>query len=205
MMSTAPENAGRADAAGPGTEPESAPSAGPADHSDLHDPAEPADLTPEELAEKWAAEGPPPAGPMANAAASLVVLALGVLGVIVAVGLGVGDVTNPDAGTWPLAVSVLICALALAQLVVGRHGGADGEKFTRYSAITFVGFLTLIGMVILVPLLGFEVPSLALCIIWMRFLGGESWRSALLYSVIVVAAFYAIFIAALGTSIPHLI
>ncbi len=163
------------------------------------------DLTPEELAAAWAAEGPPPAGPVANLGASLVVLALGVLGVVVSIGLGTGDATNPDAGTWPLAVSVLICALALAQLIVGRRGGADGERFTKYSVITVVGFLTLIGMVVLVPLIGFEVPSLALCIIWMKFLGGESWRSALLYSVIVVAAFYAIFIAALGTSIPHLI
>lgn len=186
MPTTAPENAGP-----------------PSPSPDLVDIPE--DLTPDELAAAWAAEGPPPAGPVANLGASLVVLALGILGVVVAVGLGTGDATNPDAGTWPLAVSVLICALALAQLVVGRRGGTDGEKFTSYSVITVVGFLTLIGMVVLVPLLGFEVPSLALCIIWMKFLGGESWRSALLYSVIVVAAFYAIFIAALGTSIPHLI
>ncbi|MFC7400828.1 tripartite tricarboxylate transporter TctB family protein [Citricoccus sp. GCM10030269] len=166
---------------------------------------DPADLTPEELAEAWAAEGPEAAGPVANLAASLVVLALGILGVVISIGLGPGSAVNPDSGTWPLAVSVLICTLALAQLVIGRRGGSDGEKFNRYSLITLVGFLTLIGMAVLVPVIGFEIPSLALCIVWMKFLGGEGWRAALVYSVIVVAAFYAIFIAALGTTIPHLL
>lgn len=38
----------------------------------------------------------------------------------------------------------------------------------------------------------------------MKFLGGETWRAAALYSALVVVAFYLIFITALGTSIPHL-
>jgi hypothetical protein len=54
------------------------------------------------------------------------------------------------------------------------------------------------------PLIGFELPALVLCIIWMRFLGGETWRSTVLISAIVVAAFYGIFVLALGTSSPHL-
>jgi hypothetical protein len=162
-------------------------------------------LTPEQLAAEWAAEGPPPAGPVANLIGSLVMLAIGIGGIVLSVGLGVGTASSPGPGTWPLAVSVLITALALLQAVVGRRGGTDGEKFTRYSWTTLIGFLTLIGMVVLIPLIGFEIPALLLCVVWMRFLGGESWRSTALYSLLVVAAFYAIFIAALGTSIPHLI
>lgn len=38
----------------------------------------------------------------------------------------------------------------------------------------------------------------------MKLLGGETWRSTILYSVIIVAAFYVIFVVALGTRIPHL-
>lgn len=163
------------------------------------------DLTPEELAAQWAAEAPPPAGPVANLASSLVVLALGIAGIVLSVGLGTGSPANPEPGTWPLAVSVLITVLAVAQLVVGRRGGQDGETFSTTSWITLVGFITLIAMVVLIPLIGFEVPSLALCIVWMKFLGGETWRATIVYSLLVVAAFYAIFIAALGTSIPHLI
>ena len=59
-------------------------------------------------------------------------------------------------------------------------------------------------MVWLMPMIGFEVPALLLCLIWMKFLGGETWRGAIIYSLLVVAAFYGIFILALGTSIPHL-
>ena len=43
-----------------------------------------------------------------------------------------------------------------------------------------------------------------LCIVWMRFLGRETWRSTLVVSAVVVAAFYGIFVLALDTSIPHL-
>ena len=60
------------------------------------------------------------------------------------------------------------------------------------------------AMVSLMPLIGFELPALVLCIIWMRFLGGETWRSTLVVSAAVVIAFYAIFVFALNTSIPHL-
>jgi hypothetical protein len=54
------------------------------------------------------------------------------------------------------------------------------------------------------PVIGFEIPSLLLSFVWMKFLGGETWRSAAIYSVLVVAAFYGIFILGLGTTIPHL-
>lgn len=161
--------------------------------------------TPEELAAQWEAEAAPPAGPVANLVASLVVLAVGVGGIVLSVGFGIGTASSPGPGTWPLAVSVLITVLGIAQAVIGRHGGQDGEKFTRYSWMTLIGFVTLVAMVVLIPLIGFEIPALMLCIVWMRFLGGEGWRSAILYSVLIVVAFYAIFIVALGTSIPHLI
>ena len=59
-------------------------------------------------------------------------------------------------------------------------------------------------MVLLMPVIGFEIPSLVLCFIWMRFLGGGTLALRRLYSVVIVAAFYGIFVPALGTSIPQL-
>lgn len=161
-------------------------------------------LTPEELAAEWAADAAPPAGPVANLAASLVATGVGVAGMVIAVGLGLGSPGRPSPGTWPFVISLVITVLALAQLVIGRRGGQDGEKFSALSRMAGFGFITLLAMVWLMPLIGFEIPSLLLCFIWMKFLGGETWRSATLYSVLVVTAFYAIFILGLGTSIPHL-
>lgn len=160
-------------------------------------------LTPEELAAQWEEEKPPAAGPMANAASSLVVLAIGIGALTLSVAMGLGTPEKPEPGLWPFLTSCVMVALAIFQLVWGRHN-RDAEKFTRMSLSPFIGLATLAAMVALMPVIGFEIPSLFLCIVWMKFLGSETWRSALLVSAIVVAAFYGIFVLALGTSIPHL-
>ncbi|MET1033951.1 MAG: tripartite tricarboxylate transporter TctB family protein [Arthrobacter sp.] len=162
------------------------------------------ELTPEQLAERWEAEGPPPAGAVANLASSLIAAAVGAAGMALAVSFGLGSPAQPGPGMWPFAVSVVIVVFGVVQVIVGRRGG-EGEKFTRLSWLAAIGLATLVGLLLLMPVIGFEIPSLLLCLIWMKFLGGETWRSAVLYSVLVVAGFYGIFILALGTSIPHLI
>ncbi|GAA4715461.1 Tripartite tricarboxylate transporter TctB family protein [Promicromonospora umidemergens] len=146
---------------------------------------------------------PPPAGPVANLAACLTTAAVGVAGAVAAVALGLGTPAQPGAGLWPLAVSVAVVVLSLAQVLIGRRGG-DGEKFSRYSWLSLVGLATLLGLVALLPVIGFEIPSLLLSVVWMKFLGGETWRSALLYSALVVGVLYAVFVGALGTNVPHL-
>jgi hypothetical protein len=161
------------------------------------------DLTPEQLAAQWEEEKPPAAGPLANAASSLVVLGVGIGAMVLSIAMGLGTPSAPQPGLWPFIISCVMVALGLFQLIAGRHN-RDAEKFTRMSAAPLTGLVTLAAMVALMPLIGFELPALVLCIIWMRFLGGETWRSTLLISTIVVAAFYAIFVLALGTSVPHL-
>lgn len=160
-------------------------------------------LTPEQLAAQWEEEKPPAAGALANASSSLVVLGVGIGAMVLSVAMGLGTLQSPQPGLWPFMTSSVMVALGLFQLIFGRHN-RDAEKFTRMSYAPLTGLVTLAAMVALMPLIGFEIPALVLCVIWMRFLGGETWRSTALVSVIVVAAFYAIFILALGTSIPHL-
>jgi len=167
------------------------------------DASDDAELTPEQLAAQWEAEGPPPGGPLAGLASTLVVTALAAGAALLSLRMGLGTPQQPEPGMWPFVVSLVAVVLGLAQLVLGRRGG-EGEKFSRPSLLTLCGFLTLVGLVALMPVIGFEIPSLVLCFLWMKFLGGESWRSATLYSVLVVVTFYLLFILALGTSIPHL-
>jgi putative tricarboxylic transport membrane protein len=52
---------------------------------------------------------------------------------------------------------------------------------------------------------GFEIPGLVLCVIWLRFLGGESWRNTAVISVVTVAVFYSLFLYGLRIPLPHLI
>jgi hypothetical protein len=161
------------------------------------------DLTPEQLAAQWEEDKPPAAGALANAASSLVVLGVGIAAVVLSIAMGLGTPDKPQPGLWPFLISCTMVALGLFQLVFGRHN-RDAEKFTRLSLAALTGLVTLAAMVALMPLIGFELPALVLCIIWMRFLGGETWRSTLLVSTLVVVAFYGIFVLALRTSIPHL-
>lgn len=163
----------------------------------------PVALTPEQLAAQWEAEKPPAAGAFANAASSLVVIGVGIGALVLSVAMGIGSLQAPQPGLWPFIASCVMVLLGLFQLILGRHN-RDAEKFTRMSLAALTGLATLAAMVALMPLIGFEIPALILCVIWMRFLGGETWRSTALVSVLVVAAFYGIFILALGTSIPHL-
>ena len=161
------------------------------------------DLTPEQLAAQWEEEKPPAAGALANAASSLVVLGVGIGAVVLSVMMGLGTPASPQPGLWPFLISCVMVALGLFQLIAGRRN-RDAEKFTRMSTAPLTGLVTLAAMVALMPLIGFELPALVLCVIWMRFLGGETWRSTLVVSASVVIAFYGIFVLALGTSIPHL-
>lgn len=161
------------------------------------------DLTPEQLATQWEEEKPPAAGALANAASSLVVLGVGTGAAILSITMGLGTPATPQPGLWPFIISCVMVALGLFQLIAGRHN-RDAEKFTRMSMAPLTGLVTLAAMVALMPLIGFEIPALVLCIIWMRFLGGETWRSTLVVSASVVIAFYGIFVLALNTSVPHL-
>ena len=100
---------------------------------------------------------------------------------------------------------MLIVVLAVVLLVVGRSLD-DAEKFTRRqpgSCCSASPRSSALGL--LLPVIGFEIPSILLGIVWLRFLGGESWRSTIVISVVTTAAFYLLFLYALQIPLPHLI
>ncbi len=157
-----------------------------------------------EVAQDLADERPPAGGPAYQIVAALVVLAIGIGGAYLAYGYGLGSLRRPGPGLWPFAVSVLIALLAIMLLVVGRHLD-DAEKFTRASLLVLAGGATFVGLGLLLPTLGFEIPAILLGIVWLRFLGGESWRSTIVISVATTAAFYLLFLYALKIPLPHLL
>jgi putative tricarboxylic transport membrane protein len=146
---------------------------------------------------------PPTAGWVSNLLVAGVVVALGVAALIGSGALGIGSASKPDSGTWPMLISALLVALGLALALLCRRT-ADAEKFSRASWLVVIGLVTMIGFVALIATIGFEIPSLLLTFVWLRVLGQESWRSSVITSVGVVAAFYILFVAALQVPIPHL-
>ena len=157
-----------------------------------------------EVAQELADERPPAGGPAYQIVSALVVLVLGIGGAYLAYGYGLGSLRRPGPGLWPFAVSVLIALLAIMLLVVGRHLD-DAEKFTRASLLVLAGGATFIGLGLLLPTIGFEIPAILLGIVWLRFLGGESWRSTIVISVATTAAFYVLFLYVLKIPLPHLL
>lgn len=157
-----------------------------------------------EVAHELHEDRPPAGGPRYQIAGALTGLAIGIAGAVLAYGYGLGSLREPGPGLWPFVVSVLIAGLSLLLLVVGRRLD-DAEKFTRSSLLVAAGAVTFAGFGLLMPLIGFEIPAMVLCVIWLRFLGGESWRSTVVTSVVTTAVFYVLFIYGLRIPLPHLI
>jgi len=147
---------------------------------------------------------PPTGGPAYQTVGAVVGIAIGVVGAVLAYGYGLGSLREPGPGLWPFIVSVVIATLSVVLLVVGR-GLTDSEAFTRSSALPVIGVVTFVAFGLLMPLTGFEIPALALCAIWLRFLGGEGWRNTIVISVVTTAVFYFLFLYGLRIPLPHLI
>ena len=156
-----------------------------------------------EVAHELEEQRPPAGGPAYQVVGALVALAVGIGGMVLALDYGLGSLRRPGPGLWPFIISAVIGVLAVALLVVGRHL-EDSERFTRASFLPAVGILTFIALAFLLPVVGFEIPSLLLCVVWLRFLGGETWRSTVVVSVCTVAAFYFLFLYGLRIPLPHL-
>lgn len=157
-----------------------------------------------EVAETLAEEELPPGGPAYQTVGALVALAIGVGGMVLSLDYGLDSLRRPGPGLWPFVTATVITVLSLVLLVTGRKL-TDSVSFTRASVLPAIGVLTFIGLGVLMPLIGFEIPSLLMCIIWLRFLGGETWRSTIVVSVSTVAVFYFLFLYGLSIPLPHLI
>jgi hypothetical protein len=157
-----------------------------------------------EVAETLAEDELPPGGPAYQTVGALVALAIGIGGMVLALDYGLDGLRRPGPGLWPFVTATLITVLSLVLLVVGRRL-EDSVSFSRASVLPAIGVLTFVGLGVLMPVIGFEIPSLVLCVVWLRFLGGETWRSTVLVSVGTVAVFYALFLYGLSIPLPHLL
>jgi putative tricarboxylic transport membrane protein len=157
-----------------------------------------------EVAHELEDERPPAGGPGYQTAGALVGLVIGVGAAGMAYGYGLGSLRQPGPGLWPFVVSVVIVVLSVLLLAVGR-GLDDSEKFTRSSVLAAAGAITFVAFGLLMPLIGFEIPAVLLCVVWLRFLGGESWRNTVVISVLTTAVFYLLFLYGLRIPLPHLI
>lgn len=143
------------------------------------------------------------AGTLANLVCGIVVTLVGAGSLAVALELGFGGFTRPQAGTWPAVLSVLLIGLGIALMALSRTF-TDAEKITRRAISVGVGALSIVIAVQLMPVIGFEIPGFLLMVFWMKVLGRERLLRAALISALAVLALYLVFVTGLNISIPHL-
>jgi hypothetical protein len=146
---------------------------------------------------------PPAAGPVTNLVIVAVVVVLGGLAFAGSLRLGVGSPSAPGPGTWPALVSAVLVVLGLVLAARLRHTD-DAERFTRAGLLVLAAVASMVVFVAVIDSIGFEIPTAALAFVWLRFLGGERWRTSIVISLGAAAVLYLLFVAALDVSIPHL-
>jgi len=149
-------------------------------------------------------ERPPTAGPLTNLITATVVVLLGGAAFVGSLGLGVGTLSAPGPGTWPAIVSAILVVLGVVLAARARNNAGDAERFTRSGLLVLASVGSMAAFVAVIATIGFEIPTALLAFIWLRLLGRESWRTSVVLSLAVTAAFYLLFVAALDVTIPHL-
>jgi putative tricarboxylic transport membrane protein len=133
--------------------------------------------------------------------AGVAALALGIAAALGAWDLGVGSLTDPGPGLWPLVVSAV---LVIAGAVVAVRPGEGAEAIGRDAWVVVVACLSLVAFTAVIRVVGVELPTIALLAFWMRAFGGEPWRTTVAVSIGVTVVVYVVFILALGVALPHL-
>ncbi len=127
-----------------------------------------------------------------------------VIGLLAAWGaqrLGVGSLTDPGPGLWPLIVSGVLIVTGTA---VALRPGEGAEPIGRESWVVVLACASLVVYTLVIPAVGFELPTVVLLAFWLRVLGREGWRTTLIVAVGGTAVVYAVFILGLGVALPHL-
>jgi putative tricarboxylic transport membrane protein len=132
--------------------------------------------------------------------AGLVAVAVGLAAAVGARDLGVGSLTDPGPGLWPLVVSAV---LVISGGVVAVRPGEGAEPIGREAWVVVLACLSLVVYTAVISTVGFEVPTVLLLAFWLRVFGAESWRTTVALSVGVTVVVYLVFILALGVPLPH--
>jgi putative tricarboxylic transport membrane protein len=133
--------------------------------------------------------------------AGLAAVAVGIAAALGARDLGVGSLTDPGPGLWPLVVSAV---LVITGAVVAVRPGDGAEPIGRDAWVVVVACLSLVAYTAVIGVVGFELPTVVLLAFWLRVFGDESWRLTVAVSVGATAVVYAVFVLALGVALPHL-
>ncbi|MFH5821263.1 tripartite tricarboxylate transporter TctB family protein [Georgenia sp. AZ-5] len=143
-------------------------------------------------------------GTVLAAVAAGAVVAVGAAGTALSWQLGLGRLGDPGSGMWPFVLGVAMTLTGLALLLRARTT-TDTERFTRGTVGVVLGAASLVAFGLLFELVGFEIPTALLLVVWLKVIGSETWRSTAVITLGAVAALHLGFVGALSVNLPHLI
>ena len=147
---------------------------------------------------------PDPGGPVLGVVAAAMPVVLGGIGIVLSWQLGVGKLSDPGPGLWPLIVAASMVAIGLALLATATRDTST-ERFTAGTTGVLIGALSLVGYALLFERTGFEVATVLLAVVWLKVVGAESWRSTVLVALLSTAVLHVIFVELLSVNLPRLI
>ncbi|MFV2173706.1 tripartite tricarboxylate transporter TctB family protein [Actinomadura sp. LOL_016] len=102
---------------------------------------------------------------------------LGVGGVVGSSRMGLGTLSRPGPGLWPLAVSAVLAVVAGALLSAGAPRGEREQGTTVLPVLLGIAGVT--GFILVFTRTGLLLPAFLLLLFWLRWLAHERWRLVL--------------------------
>jgi hypothetical protein len=138
----------------------------------------------------------------------------GLFGLLLSVGylhvsldLPMGALDEPGAGLFPILVSAIMAFASAAAMWEGYKAptteaieiptGSDSARLLKLVLLLSAYFVA-------IPWLGYSVSSLIFCILLIRLLSDTNWVRSILYSIIMTAAVYIVFIYFLKVPMPSM-
>lgn len=119
--------------------------------------------------------------------------------------LPMGALDEPGAGLFPILVSAIMAFASAAAMWEGYKApiseaieiptGSEGLRLVKLVLLLSAYFVA-------IPWLGYSVSSLIFCILLIRLLSDTNWVRSILYSIIMTAAVYIVFIYLLKVPMP---
>lgn len=163
-----------------------------------------AELLREEILQELEDSDGPRGKPWYNIVAAALVAVIGAYAAVSGLGYGLGRPSEPGPGMWPFGLRALVVGIAVVIAIRARRVW-DTEQVSTGAVYVLVGVASMLVFWFLLPFVGFEIPSVILSFVWLKLLGRLSWRLTLACTVLIVAAFYIVFVLALGVPVPRII
>jgi putative tricarboxylic transport membrane protein len=137
-----------------------------------------------------------------------ILIAFAILICVGSLKLGFGSFSDPGAGFMPFLSGALLIVLCATDLISGALRGWKEEKTDRdiWSDIQWkriiAAIASLVIYAVLIPLLGFSIPTLFFLLFLFRLIDKRPWWRATLMAVCFTGLFYIGFGVALGAQLP---